>query len=73
MKFPMTNKKHREPIPATVESNAKLLEEKLKEVDWKFFARGYTYILGYVLVTVTSLIVVVGIAKWLIKLLNLWL
>jgi len=73
MKFPETNKVHREPVPPSVESNAKLLEENLKLVDWKFFAEAYKYLLAYILITVTSLMLTVGVCKWLIKLLNLWL
>jgi len=63
MRFPETNKMHREPIPARIESNAKVLEEHLKRVNWKVFGRAYLYVLAYVCLTVFSLVVATGLAK----------
>jgi len=73
MKFPETNKIHKKPIPENLESNAKLLEERIKNVEWSFFGQAYIYLLGYTLLTVSSFILVIGFCKWVIKLLNLWL
>lgn len=70
MKFPQAN--HRpttDPIPKTVESNAKLVEEYLEKVDWKKFIRTYWYIVGSVLATVMLFIVGVGIAHKIVSLL----
>jgi len=68
MDFPQGNKIHREPLPSAISSNAKLLEEKLRHVDWKSFGRSYLFVLSYVLLTIFSLIVVVGLAKAFVSL-----
>jgi hypothetical protein len=69
MKFPDTNKIHREPIPDMVESNIKLLEEKLKAVDWSVFRKTYLMILSYALLTLFGVILTVGVAKYVVSLL----
>lgn len=61
MNFPQSNK-----IPQSVEdnfqSNAELLEQSLKKIDWKFFVRFYFAALGCILAAVFGLVLVVRIA-----------
>ncbi len=71
MKFPQTNKIHKKPVPSSEDvSSAKVLEEYLKRVDTKVFVQFYLLILGMFLLTVFSLLVVIGIAQALISLIK---
>lgn len=69
MRFPDTNKFKIPAVPKSDKGNAKLLEEKLNEINWSVFKTFYFKILFYSLLTVFSFIVVIGIAKKIISLL----
>lgn len=68
MNFPNTNKVHKQPIPEIVESNAKVLENHLKSVNWQVFGKAYLVVLGYVLLTIFSVVVVLGLARAVVNL-----
>ena len=71
MKFPEINKFHKKPVPSSEDvSNAKVLEEYLKQVDTRVFVRSYLLILGMLLITVFSVLVVIGVAQALISLIK---
>ncbi len=61
MDFPKTNKHHQD-LNEKFGENAKLLEERLKVVDWKLFLKFYFALLVILLVTIFALIVVVKTA-----------
>lgn len=61
MKFPVTNKIHRD-LHESFGENAKLLEEKLQKLNWRYFLTIYFAALGVLLVTAFALIVVVRLA-----------
>lgn len=61
MDFGDTNKVHQEVGDALID-NAKLLEENMKAVDWRFFGKAYAYAMGAVLVTVFAFIVIIRLA-----------
>ena len=65
MDLPATNKIHQD-INEGFGENAKLLEQSLKTVDWKFFVRLYCAVIGLLLVTTFAFIVIVRFALWLI-------
>ena len=62
MEFPQGSHIHKEDEQGVVEGNAKLLEEHLKKVDWKYLYRAFLYAWGTVLLCVFTLIVVVRLA-----------
>lgn len=63
MDFPKTNKipQHQE-LSAEFGANAKLLEDVMKKVDWRWFGRAYVVAFGILLVSLFLLIVVVRFA-----------
>ena len=70
MKFPSSNHRpQKEPIPQSIESNAKILEEIAKKVDWKSFIRIYWISIASILGTVMAFIIGVGLANKLVSML----
>lgn len=61
MKFPHTNKLE-DGLPEAIQSSAELLDEHLKKVDYKLFAKAYFIGLGIFLITLFSIIATVRIA-----------
>ncbi|HET8574998.1 MAG TPA: hypothetical protein VFM02_02370 [Candidatus Paceibacterota bacterium] len=55
MNFPSTNKIHREPQ----ESNAKILEDSLKKIDWKYLIR--CYVIGFSIFVVSIFVLIVAV------------
>ena len=60
MEFPSINKIHQE--AGSVGENAKLLEEKIKSINWNVFVRFYFTCLGIFLVSIFSIIFIVKLA-----------
>lgn len=65
MEFPRGNKLNNG-IPEEVESSAKILEEHLKKVDYRFFVKAYLLIMGLISLTIFSFIAFARLAKLLI-------
>ena len=61
MNFPRDNKMHQEPLD-TIQSNAKLLEEHAKQIDWRYVRIAYVWGFGFVLLTLFLLIFVCRLA-----------
>lgn len=61
MKFPSTNKVHRD-LNESFGDNAKILEEKLRSVEWRFFLKFYAAAFGIAVLSLFVLIVVVRLA-----------
>ena len=61
MEFPKTNKIHQD-LNKSFGENAKLLEEKLKEVNWRYFSKMYAIIFAAFLASLFLLIAVVRLA-----------
>ena len=64
MLFPNTNKIHQD-INARFGENAALLEEKMKQVNWRYFSKAYSIALGIFLASLFALIITVKFALWL--------
>jgi len=60
--FPRTNKIHRE-IEEKVGDNLKLLEDRLKTINWIVFLKSYFSFFGVLLVSIFLLIVVIRLAS----------
>ena len=61
MDFPKDNKIHRDQ-PELIESNAKLLEDLAKQVDWRYVRIAYFWGFGFVLLTLFLVIFVCRLA-----------
>jgi len=61
VKFPETNKIHQQ-IEEKMGENAKLLEERLKQINWSVFLRVYASLLGVFLVSTFLIIAVIRAA-----------
>lgn len=68
MRQPETNHIKRKPVPESDKPQAKMLEERLAQINWHVFIRAYLCVLGLLLLSVFSMLLVVGIAKRIIEL-----
>ena len=68
MRQPETNHIKRKPVPESDKPQVKMLEERLAQINWHVFIRAYLCALGLVLLSVFSMILVVGIAKGIVEL-----
>ena len=65
MDFPRGNKLN-QGVPEELISSAKVLEEHLKKVDYKFFVKAYLLIMGLLTMTIFFFIAGARLAKFLI-------
>ena len=65
MEFPRGNKLN-QGVPEELLSSAKVLEEHLKKVDYKFFVKSYLVIMGLLSLTIFSFILFAKLAMFLI-------
>jgi hypothetical protein len=69
MNLPDTNKVHQDKIEGAVGDNAKLLEERLSEVNWKKLSRFYFYALGLLMAGLFGIVFSIKLALWIFTLL----
>ena len=70
MKFPNSNHRpQKPPVPQSIETNAKMLEEIVKKVDWKKFIRIYWIAIASILGTAMLFIIGIGLANKLVSIL----
>jgi len=65
MNFPKGNKLN-QGVPEEIESSAKILEEHMKKVDYKFFVKSYILIMGLLTLTIFCFIFFARLAMFLI-------
>tara|TARA_R100001086_G_scaffold248902_2_gene186938 strand:+ start:662 stop:880 length:219 start_codon:yes stop_codon:yes gene_type:complete len=70
MQFPARNHKppqKKDPIPSTVESNAKLLEEQLEKINWKRVMRFYWWAVACLVGGIMAFIIGIGVANKIVS------
>lgn len=67
MRQPETNHIKRKPVPESDKPQVKMLEERLAQINWRVFVRVYLVALGLMLLSIFSVILVVGIAKGIVS------
>lgn len=59
MKFPPTNKIHRD-LHSKFGENAQLLEEQMQRINWRYFAKVYA---GAFVITIVSLFILIVVVR----------